>query len=68
MKTILIINILDIALIKQEKYKIFEMKPTSNKYNLDYFSKSIEKMRALKKIYSNMKHNASLKFRNKSFK
>ena len=57
-----------LALIKQEKYKIFEMNPTNNKYNLDYFSKSIEKMRALKKIYSNMKHNASLKFRNKSFK
>ena len=57
-----------LTLIKQEKYKIFEIKPTNNRYNIDYFSESIEKMKELKKVYSNMKHNSSTKYRNKSFK
>ena len=57
-----------LTLIRQEKYKIFEIKPTSNKYNIDYFSESIEKMKELKRLYLNMKNNTSIKYRNKSFK
>ena len=57
-----------ITLIRQEKYKIFELKPTSNKYNIDYFSESIEKMKKLKRLYLNMKNSTSLKYRNKSYK
>ena len=54
-----------LTLIKQEKYKIFERKNTNDKYNIDYLSESIDKMKKLKKIYSNMKSNSSLKYRNK---
>ena len=56
-----------LTLIKQEKYKIFERKNTNNKYNIDYLSESIDKMKKLKKIYSNMKYNSSLKYRNKKY-
>ena len=58
-----------LSLIKQEKYKIFDKINLSNKYNIDYISESIEKMRELKKIYSNMKQNASPSYhRKKNFK
>ena len=58
-----------LSLIKQEKYKIFDKVNLSNKYNIDYISESIEKMRELKKIYSNMKQNASPSYhRKKNFK
>ena len=57
-----------LTLIKQEKYKIFERKVANNKYNIDYLSKSIEKMKELKKIYLNMKQNSSPKYRNNDYK
>ena len=57
-----------LTLIKQEKYKIFDRKGESNEYNIDYLSQSIEKMRELKKIYSNMKQNSNPKYRYNNFK
>ena len=57
-----------LAMIKQERYKIFERKAIGNKYDFDYFSESIEKMKKLKKIYFNMKQNSSPKYRNNIFK
>ena len=57
-----------LTLIKQEKYKIFEKKHINNKYNIDYLSESIERMRELKKIYSCMKQNSSPFYRNKTHK
>ncbi len=55
------------TLIKQEKYKIFDRNDESDKYNIDYLSQSIEKMRELKKIYSNMKQNSNPKYRYNNF-
>ena len=57
-----------LTLIKQEKYKIFEKKALSNKFDIDYLAESLEKMKELKKIYSNMKQNSSPKYRNKFLK
>ena len=51
-----------LALIRKEKYKIFERKETNDKNDLD-FMESIEKMKKLKKIYSNMRQNISPKYR-----
>ena len=56
-----------LTLIKQEKYKIFDRNDESDKYNIDYLSQSIEKMRELKKIYSNMKQNSNPKYRYNNF-
>ena len=51
-----------LALIRKEKYKIFERKEMNDKNDLD-FMESIEKMKKLKKIYSNMRQNISPKYR-----